>query len=213
MRAKQIHRLTAIILGIFIVFHLIVHLFAIGGIEAHQKALKSVQWIYRNPAGEIILVAAILIQIVSGFKRLKAKRKSPQKWAKAQVYSGLYLMVFLVVHTSAAIYTHNIHGLETDIFWAAGSMGISPVKFFFWPYYFFGITAFFVHFACALHFGWPQLYGPKGQRRTAKPALITLGVLTALAIILPISGALYDIPILDEVMEYYQKYFGILGVG
>lgn len=201
MLMKKIHRLTAIILGLFIISHLAVHLFALGGIDAHLKALDAVQWIYRHPIGEIILVAVILIQIITGLKRLKAKRKSPDRWAKAQVYSGLYLMFFMVVHTSAAIYTHNIHGLETDFYWAAGSMNISPVKFMFWPYYFAGVLSFFVHFACALHFGF------KGQFPRLKKALPWIGALTALAIILPISGVLYDVPILDEVLEYYQKYF------
>jgi len=201
MRAKQIHRLTALILGLFIISHLIVHLFALGGIDAHLKALDSVQWIYRHPIGEIILVAAILTQIVTGLKRLKAKRKSPNKWAKAQVISGLYLMFFMTVHTSAAIFTHNFFGLETDFYWAAGSMNISPVKYMFWPYYFAGVLSFFVHFACALHFGW------KGQFLRLKKTLPWIGALTALAIILPISGAFYDVPITEEVMEYYRKYF------
>jgi len=201
MLMKRIHRLTAIILGLFIISHLTVHLFALGGIEAHLGALDAVQWIYRHPVGEIILVAAILTQIVTGFKRLKYKRKSPNRWAKAQVISGLYLMFFLTVHTSAAIYTHNFFGLETDFYWAAGSMNIMPVKLFFWPYYFAGILSFFVHFACALHFGF------KGQFGRLKKALPWMGVLTALAIILPFSGLFYDIQIGDNVLDYYRKYF------
>jgi len=201
MQARRIHRLTAILLGLFIVSHLIVHLFALGGIEAHMAALDAVQWTYRHPLGEAILVGAILIQIVTGVRRLKAKRKSPSKWAKAQVYSGLYLIMFLIVHTSAALYTHHIFGLETDFYWAAGSMGISPVKYMFWPYYFFAILAMFVHFACAVHFGW------KGKMGWLKKSLPVIGVIVALAIILPISGAFYDIQIPEAVMEYYRKYF------
>jgi len=206
MRAKHIHRITAIILGLFIVSHLIVHLFAVGGIEAHLKALDAVQWIYRNPLGEIILVAAIVTQIVTGLKRLKAKRKSPNKWAKSQVLSGLYLMFFLIIHTSAAIFTHNVFGLETDFYWAAGSMNISPVKYFFWPYYFFAILAFFLHISCALHFGWPQKFG------TLKKILPWLGAIIAITIILTFTGLLYDVPITENVLDYYRKNFGILGV-
>lgn len=199
--SKRIHRLTAILLGVFIISHLAVHLFALADLKAHQNALKAVQWTYRHPVGEGILVMAILTQIVTGLERLKAKRKSPDPWAKAQVYSGLYLIMFLIVHTSAALYTHNFFGLETDIFWAAGSMGISPVKYMFWPYYFLAIVAVFVHLACALHFGF------RGQFGRLKKALPWLGAITALAIILPISGAFYDIPITEDVMEYYRKYF------
>lgn len=207
MKAKQLHRITAIILGVFIISHLAVHLFALGGINAHIKALDAVQWIYRNPLGEIILVLAILTQIVTGSKRLKAKRKSPKNiWAKAQVFSGLYLMFFLIIHTSAAIFTHNVFGLETDFYWAAGSMNISPVKFFFWPYYFFAILAIFVHLACALHFGWPSKF------KALKITLPWLGAIIALTIILTFTGLFYDIPITEDVLNYYRKNFGILGV-
>ena len=206
MRAKRLHRITAIILGIFIVSHLIVHLFAIGGINAHLKALDSVQWIYRNPIGETLLVAAIITQIVTGWKRLKAKRKNPSKWAKAQVYSGLYLMFFLIIHTSAAIATHTIFNLETDFYWAAGSMNISPIKFFFWPYYFLAVTSLFVHFACALHFGWP------GKFKALKNILPILGALIALVIILTFTGLFYDVPITEDVLNYYRKNFGMLGI-
>jgi len=206
MRVKQIHRFTAIILGLFILSHLTVHLFALGGIEAHLKALDSVQWVYRNPIGEALLVIAIAVQIFTGLKRLKAKRKNRSRWAKAQVFSGLYLVMFLIIHTGAAIFTHGIFGLETDFYWAAGSMNISPIKFFFWPYYFLAITALFVHFACALHFGWPTRF------TALKNILPIMGGAVALTIILAFTGTFYDVPITEEVANYYRKNFGFLGV-
>jgi len=196
MTAKRLHRGTAIILGLFIISHLIIHLFALGGVEAHLNALDSVQWIYRNPIGETLLVIAILAQIVTGLKRLKAKRKNKMLWAKAQLFSGLYLMGFLIIHTGAAIFTHNIYGLETDFYWAAGSMNISPVKFFFWPYYFFAVLSVFVHFACALHFGWPGKFG------VLKTALPWLGAGIALTIILTFTGVFYDVPITEDVLPH-----------
>ncbi len=206
MKAKQIHRMTAIILGLFIISHLIVHLFALGGISAHLKALGTVQWIYRNPVGESVLVLAIAAQLISGWKRLKAKKRSPNKWAKAQVYSGLYLMFFLIIHTGAAIATHTVFGLETDFYWAAGSMNISPIKFVFWPYYFLAITAVFVHFACALHFARP------GRFKAFRNIMPIIGALIALTIILTFTGLFYDVPITEDVLNYYRKNFGILGV-
>lgn len=206
MKAKQIHRLTAIILGVFIISHLAVHLFALGGIDRHLKALDSIQWLYRNPIGETLLVIAILTQIITGWKRLRAKRKAPNIWAKAQVFSGLYLMFFLIIHTSAAISTHNFFGLETDFYWAAGGMNISPIKFFFWPYYFLAITSVFVHLACALHFGWPNKF------KMLKKALPFIGTFIALTIILTFTGLFYDVPITEDVLNYYRKNFGVLGV-
>ena len=206
MSVKHIHRFTAIIFGVFILSHLIVHLFALGGIQAHLKALDTVQWIYRNPVGETLLVIVIAVQIFTGLKRLKAKRKNRSLWAKAQVFSGIYLMFFLIIPTGAAMSTHGISGLETDFYWAAGSMNISPIKYGFWPYYFLAVTAVFVHFACALHFGWPKRF------TALKNILPFMGGTVALTIILTFTGTFYDVPITEEVAEYYRKNFGFLGV-
>ena len=63
----------------------------------------------------------------------------------------------------------------------------------------------FVHFASALHFGWK---GPAGRLKTIMPRfLVVIGVITALTIILAISGLFYDVPVIEDVLEYYRKYF------
>ena len=179
---------------------------ALGGINTHLRALDAVQWIYRNPVGETLLVTAIITQIVTGLKRLKAKIKSKNIWARAQVWSGLYLIMFLIIHTSAAIFTRNFGGLETDFYWAAGSMNIAPLKYMFWPYYFFGVLSIFVHFACAVHFGW------RGKFTALKIALPWAGGVMAATIILTFTGAFYEVPVTDAVQHYYSQYFGFLGV-
>jgi len=204
MTLKTLHRYTAILLGLFIISHLIVHLFALAGPEAHLAALDAVQWTYRNPVGELILVFAILVQIYTGFKRLKSKKRIG--WAKAQVYSGMYLIMFLIVHTSAALYTHHIFGLETDFYWAAGSLHFNPLRFGFALYYFLAILAFFVHMAAAIRFGWPK---------TSRAILRTIpisGAIIACLILSAFWGAYYVIDIPPEVTEYYSKYFGIFGI-
>ena len=202
LSAKSIHRSSAILLLLFIISHLSVHLFALAGAEAHQSALKSVHWIYRNPIGETILVLAIITQILTGTRRLRFKRL--RGLAKAQVYSGCYLLFFLFIHSSAAIYTHNIYGLETDFYWAAGTVNISPIKYGFYLYYFAGVLAFFVHIAAALRMGWPR----------SSPKLLTaipiIGSVIALLILAAFSGVFYNVEIPADVMAYYEKNFGFL---
>ncbi len=204
MTSKRLHRLTAIILGLFIVSHLAVHLTALGGIETHLATLDAIQWIYRNPIGEIILVAAILSQVITGFKRLKFKRRNKAFWARAQVISGLYLIMFLIVHTGAALYTHHIFGVETDFYWVAGSLHFSPIKYVFAVYYFLAVLSIFVHFAAAVHFGWRSEKKP-----ILRNALPLIGLLIAGTIIFTFWGGLYSIQIPDDVTAYYQKYFGL----
>ncbi len=201
---RLIHRSIAVLLGLFIVSHLAVHLFALAGAEAHLAALDAVQWTYRNPVVETLLVLAILTQIVTGVRRLRLRNISG--WALAQVVSGAYLVMFLIVHTSAALYTHHIFGLETDFYWAAGSMHFDPIRYGFALYYFAAIVAVFTHLGAAAHFGWPA--APK----LLPPALPALGAVIAAAIIVAFWGALYPIEVGPDVEAYYQKYFGLFGV-
>jgi len=203
LRAKTLHRLTAILLLLFIVTHLAVHLTALGGIEKHLSALKAVQGIYRNPIGETILVIAIILQVITGAKQLRFKRLR-SGWAKAQLVSGCYLLFFLIIHTSAAVSTHRLFGLETNFYWAAGTVNISPIKYGFMPYYFAGVLAFFVHMAAALRMGWPRT--PK----TLLLALPLIGCVIGVLIVATFSGAFYQIDIPPEVMAYFEKNFGFL---
>lgn len=206
MKIKRLHRATAVLLGIFIISHLGVHLTALISKEAHLASLDFVQIAYRNVVGETLLVAAILTQIFTGFKRLKIKRRSTDKWARAQVLSGMYLIFFLFLHTGAALYTHHVYGVETDFYWAAGSMHFSPVKYGFALYYFCAVLAVFVHFAAALHFGW------RGSSARLEKTVSALGAIIAGLIIFAFWGVLYEIVIPADVTGYYQKYFGIFGV-
>jgi succinate dehydrogenase hydrophobic anchor subunit len=206
MRVKQIHRLTAVILGIFILSHLGVHLTALISKETHFKALDIVQVAYRHPVMEALLVIAILTQIITGFKRLRLKRKLKDKWARLQVASGLYLIFFLLNHTGAALYTHHIFEVETDFYWAAGSLQISPIKYGFAIYYFLAVLSVFVHLAAALHFGW------KGSSPRLEKAISISGALVAGLIIFGFWGVLYDVTIPADMMAYFEKNFGFLGL-
>ena len=206
MKTKQLHRLTAIILGVFILSHLGVHLTSLISKEAHFAVLDFVQIPYRNPVGETILVIAILTQIITGFKRLKIKRKVKDKWAKAQVWSGCYLIFFLLNHTGAALYTHHIFGVDTDFYWAAGSLQLSPIKYFFAVYYFLAVLSIFVHLSAALHFGW------KGSSPRLEKSISIAGAMTGGLIVFAFWGVLYDVVLPADIMAYFDKNFGFLGL-
>jgi len=201
MRAKMIHRSLAIVLGAFILSHLGVHLFALAGPEAHMAALDSVQRIYRNPVGESVLVLAILTQIFTGARRLRFR--GIQGWARAQVISGCYLLFFLLIHTSAALYVHHIYGMETDFYWAAGSLYYPVLRIVFAVYYFAAVVAVFTHLAAALHFGWPSL------SRWWVRTLPAIGVAVGALIVMAFAGIFYSIELSDEVIAYYEINYGV----
>lgn len=202
MIAKTIHRTVAILLLAFVAIHLIVHLTAVISADYHMAALDIVQAVYRHPVAESILVIAILTQIVTGARRLRFRNIGG--WARLQVISGCYLLIFLFMHTSAALYTHHVFGLETDFYWAAGSLHFSPIKYGFAVYYFAAVLAVFVHIAAAVHFGWTK--APK----LLVIGLPILGACIAALIVSAFAGAFYDIEINDDVKAYYEQSFGDL---
>lgn len=204
MRIKLIHRFSAVILGLFILSHLAVHLIAVNGSSAHLQTLEIVQMAYRPFLLEYLLVIAVGIQIFTGARRLRFK--GIDGWARAQVISGCYLIVFFIFHTSAALYTHHIVGIETDFYWAAGSLQYSPIKIGFAVYYFAAVLAVFVHWASAVHFGWTTAPG------NLKWALPIIGSIIATTIVATFSGAFYPIKIPAETAAYYESNFGWLGV-
>lgn len=198
------HRIIAIGLGLFIVTHLAVHLTAIGGPENHIKALTSVQGVYRNWIIEPLLIFAILAQIFIGGKLVWRRWRSPQKgfWGWTQILSGGYLAVFLLIHSSAALTTRYLIGLETNFYWAAATLNIPPLQFFFAPYYTLGIVSIFAHLGAALYFGWAE------KSSLASWLILGFGIVTALTIVGAFGGVFYDIQIPPNYLEYFESFTG-----
>ena len=196
------HRILAIGLGIFIISHLAIHLSAIGGADVHVGLLSKVQGVYRNWVIEPLLVMAIIVQVCIGAKLVARRWNQSEKgfWGWAQIISGAYLALFLVIHTSAALITRYIIGLDTNFYWAAGTLNINPLQYFFAPYYFTGILCVFVHLASAIYFGWS-----KGGARLSL-LLVIVGLVISGLIVTTFSGGFYEINLPPEVIENFDKY-------
>ena len=198
------HRVIAIGLGLFILTHLAVHITAIGGPERHIATLSKIQPLYRSWVIGPILVLAILAQIIIGGNLVWRRWKSPLKgfWGWTQILSGGYLAFFLLIHSSAALTTRYIMGLETNFYWAAATLNITPLQFFFTPYYTLGILSVFAHLAAAIYFG-------RGQK-SARPSWIIIGMGSVIAVIIiaAFSGAAYDIKIPQEYVDYFGSFMG-----
>ncbi|MGY3441313.1 hypothetical protein [Bradyrhizobium sp. USDA 4473] len=204
MLVRQIHRGGAAVLGLFIVTHLAVHLTALWGPNAHIAALDAVQWIYRNPVGEAVLILAILLQIWTGFRRFRFSGQS--RLRKVQAISGAYLAYFLLVHAGAALATRGIFHVDTNFYWAAGSLHYDPIRWGFALYYAAAIVAVFVHLGVAARFRWPDV--PRPAIRTIPIA----GAVLAAAILPAFWGAYYTISIPPATQTYFRSVFGFLGV-
>lgn len=149
MSLKQMHRITGIIVSIFIFAHLFNHLMAWNGIETHQKILDALRVVYRNIFVEAILISCFLFQSYSGVKLFFKLNKKENKTSTEtiQMYSGLILGIFVINHAAAAIGQRLIFHFDTNFYFASRVVLQNPWKFFFIPYYFLGVYSFGTHIA------------------------------------------------------------------
>jgi len=201
---RKIHRIMASFLGLFILLHFGVHLSAFGGHEWHIKSLSVVQILYRNWLIEPILIIAILAQIYTGVgfirRRLRLRRKTVWHWA--QIISGGYIAFFMLNHMAAALMAQYIFALDTNFYWAAGTLTVYPLMYFFAPYYFLGVLSLFVHLACVLHF--------KGRKMAG--AIAAFGAGLGMVILLPFTGWLFEINLPAAHQDYFANYLQLLGL-
>lgn len=202
LSAKQAHRALGAFIGIFLAVHLAAHFAALGGIGAQEIVLQWGRKVYRVPLVEIALLAALAAQVAIGIKLLRGIARRPRKdrWHWLQFLSGTYLAYFMVVHTTAAIVTREAFDLDTNFFWAAGTLVLAPIRYGFAPYYVLAVAALATHIIAALHF--------RGVRRWHGPALLA-GPIAGAVIVAAYSGALYLIELPTEYRDYFAIFPGV----
>lgn len=200
--AKRVHGMLAGFILIFIAIHFATHFTALGGPQSHAAALDTARVLYQFPLVEVVLVLALAAQVALGLRLLTMIRKRVRKgfWHKVQFLSGAYLAIFIVLHTTAAVSTRLAVGLDTNFYWAAGTLAIAPLKYGFAPYYVLAVTAIVSHLLAAAHF-----------RRSLKwhaPAL-AIGPLLGIVFVLGYGGALVPFDLPQAYFDYYVTLFGI----
>jgi succinate dehydrogenase/fumarate reductase cytochrome b subunit len=148
-KTKTLHRITGIIIAVFVSAHLFNHAMAWFGIETHREVMEALRKIYRQPIIEILLVIGFGFQVYSGIKQVKnLKKKSFLAFNdRIQIYSGVVFAFFIVQHIPAVLFQREYFKLDTDFYFAARVVLETPFKFYFVPYYFLGMMAFGVHIA------------------------------------------------------------------
>jgi hypothetical protein len=149
MTYKNLHRITGIIVSVFVITHLFNHSMAWFGIATHQRILDTFRIIYRQPVVEILLVGCFLFQAFSGVKLIFRLRKKAERTAfeKVQIYSGVVLGLFIIQHIAATIGQRLYFGFDTNFHFASRVVLQNPMKWYFIPYYIFGIMSFAIHIA------------------------------------------------------------------
>jgi hypothetical protein len=148
MTIKKIHFISGLTITIFVGLHLFNHIYSVFGAEKHIETMNVLRIFYRNVFFETILLFAVLIQIISGLKLFKISRKTANsKFDKLQIWTGLYLAFFFIIHLSAVLAGRLILHLDTNFYFGVAGLNTFPFNLFFIPYYGLAIFSFFGHVA------------------------------------------------------------------
>ncbi|WP_235114543.1 hypothetical protein [Cyclobacterium qasimii] len=151
MNVKKLHYFSGITITIFVGLHLFNHFYSLFGAEAHINLMNDLRIIYRNVIAETILLVTVATQIVSGIKLFLKKRKTKYDlFEKLQIWTGLYLAIFLVFHLSAVLFGRLVLELDTNFYFGVTGLNTFPLNLFFIPYYGLAIISFFGHIS-AVH--------------------------------------------------------------
>lgn len=198
-RWRVVHGLTAAILSLYVLFHIINHLFGLSGPDAHAAVMKIGRVVYRSNLGEPLLVAAMLFQIGTGLYLAWRWSAAAQGFHRTyQVASGAYLSLFILGHmNSVFIYARSVLGIPTDWNFAIGA----PTGLIYdtWnirllPHYALGVFFVLSHMASGLRV---VLIAHGVAQRSADriwSAGVTLSAIVAAAIIAGMCGVRIGIP-------------------
>lgn len=151
MRIKTIHFVSGLVIASFVGLHFFNHLWSIFGAAKHIEMMEILRHLYRNVFIETLLLLSIALQLFSGVKLFFAKRKQVTTYfEKVQLWTGLYLAVFLVIHLAAIFGARYFFQLDTNFYFGVAGINSFPINLFFIPYYGLAILSFFGHIA-AIH--------------------------------------------------------------
>jgi succinate dehydrogenase/fumarate reductase cytochrome b subunit len=200
----KIHRLSASIIGLYALIHILNHLVALRGVDSHIAFMQGVRAVLRIPLVEALLLACVVVQIGSGLYFV-ARRWGEREglFDRLQALSGAYLAFFLLIHVSSVLAGRFALGLDTNFYFAAAGLHIAPYPLFFIPYYGLAVMALVVHVTCAFHY-----LGSARFAQNVRDRFGYLGVAGAVAlavlIVATFSGAFYSIDIPPEYRSTFS---------
>ncbi len=200
---KNLHRISGIIVSIFVFAHLFNHSMAWFGIATHQRILDTFRIIYRQPIVEVFLISCFLFQALSGVKLIVRLRKKEEKttFEKVQIYSGVILGLFIIQHIAATIGQRYYFGFDTNFYFASRVVLQNPIKWYFIPYYALGIMSFATHIANVHQHKMISKIGEQ-QAKVHFWVIISIFALVATSILYVFMGGRFEIIIPKEYLVY-----------
>lgn len=190
-RLRIAHGAAAVLILLFVTFHLFNHLTGLLGPEAHARVMAVGRRVYRSRLVEPALVILMLLQVVGGVAMAWRWSARPTDLARTiQVGSGAYLAAFIVTHmNSAFVSARAVHKIQTDWAWATGApdgLLLDAWNIRLAPHY--ALGAFFVvaHLFCGLR----QVLLAHGMRQAVADRLLAAGLAGAAALSMTITAGL-----------------------
>ena len=121
---RVIHGLLALaVLLVFLGLHLANHLTGLIGPDTHKMIMKMLRHLYRAPVVEPLLIAAFAALIATGgYMAWKFTRSTGDGFRAFQIATGVYLIFFIISHTSAVfVLARSYLGTDTDWGFATGA--------------------------------------------------------------------------------------------
>lgn len=182
MTIKNLHYISGLTITVFIGLHLFNHVISVFGAQDHIETMNTLRIFYRNILVEPILFLAVAIQIISGLKLFKTNRKlAISKFDKLQLWTGLYLSIFFIIHLSAVISGRLFFKLDTNFYFGVAGLNSFPFNLFFIPYYGLAILSFFGHIASIHNKKMEKIvFGLSPKKQSI--AILILGLITTIVI-------------------------------
>lgn len=193
----RLHRFSALVLGLFILAHLLNHLVSLVSVDQHISWMDSLRKVYRHPLAETFLLLAVGVQVATGIGLLFRKKGKNTFYEQLQRWSGAYLGLFLLFHLAAVFTGRLLLGVDTNVYFGAAGLNTFPYYLFFVPYYGLAIMSLFGHFA-AIHRRKMKcrVLGLTVLQQTQ--ILLLLGGITTLAIFYGLTDGFYGIDLPEE---------------
>jgi succinate dehydrogenase/fumarate reductase cytochrome b subunit len=206
--ARRFHKTSAMVLVIFVFFHMLNHLSGLFGIEAYNAVQKVLRLVYRFPPVEFILLLMVSSQLLTGMWLLvrALRRGRPQGfWSWLQVISGGMFFWFLAEHLLALVAARWGFGLDTNFSWPASVMNGPPFTWYFIPYYFLGVVAALSHIGVGLRY-WALDAGKPKLGNWIGFGCMSAGVVIGAVVVIVLTETLFEIPLSPEWLHYLQSF-------
>lgn len=202
LKLRYLHRAGAAVIGVYAAFHIANHLAGLNGAAAHIATMDLLRHVYRHPVVETLLLAAFGMQIATGLYFVVSgwnRRRGAIAWLQA--VSGAYLAFFVSVHVAAVLMGRTLFDLDTNFYFAAAGLHVSPFNWFFVPYYFLSIAALFTHLGCAAWRRWAHT----APRRAAMVlgTMVSAGIACSAAVTAVLLGWVHAFDIPPEYLATY----------